>query len=126
MPAIKRSFPANFKPLRGNYAEDGGIITMKVGSWNPTNMGFMTWQGMAEWTETAYDEAGYSYFSDLNPTFTYNARPDDPPVMKRKVIRGGSWKDVAYYTQVSTRSFEYQIPQKIIHRISRCTVNFWR
>jgi formylglycine-generating enzyme required for sulfatase activity len=28
--------------------------------------------------------------------------------MKRKVVRGGSWKDIAYFTQVSTRSFEYQ------------------
>jgi formylglycine-generating enzyme required for sulfatase activity len=28
--------------------------------------------------------------------------------MKRKVIRGGSWKDIAYYLQVSTRAFEYQ------------------
>jgi formylglycine-generating enzyme required for sulfatase activity len=27
---------------------------------------------------------------------------------KRKVIRGGSWKDVAYFLQVSTRDYEYQ------------------
>jgi formylglycine-generating enzyme required for sulfatase activity len=26
----------------------------------------------------------------------------------KKVIRGGSWKDVAYFLQVSTRDFEYQ------------------
>jgi formylglycine-generating enzyme required for sulfatase activity len=26
---------------------------------------------------------------------------------KRKVIRGGSWKDVAYFLQVSTRDWEY-------------------
>ena len=25
----------------------------------------------------------------------------------RKVVRGGSWKDVAYFLQVSTRDFEY-------------------
>ncbi len=102
-------FLANFKPLRGNYVEDGGISTMKVGSYEPNKYGLYDMSGnVAEWTETAYDEAGYSYFSDLNPTFTYNARPDDPPVMKRKVVRGGSWKDIAYFTQVSTRSFEYQ------------------
>jgi formylglycine-generating enzyme len=28
--------------------------------------------------------------------------------MKRKVIRGGSWKDIAYYLQTSTRDYEYQ------------------
>jgi len=26
---------------------------------------------------------------------------------QRKVTRGGSWKDVAYFLQVSTRDFEY-------------------
>jgi formylglycine-generating enzyme required for sulfatase activity len=25
----------------------------------------------------------------------------------RKVVRGGSWKDVAYFLQVSTRNYEY-------------------
>ena len=28
--------------------------------------------------------------------------------MKRKVIRGGSWKDVGYFLQTSTRTYEYQ------------------
>jgi len=28
--------------------------------------------------------------------------------MKRKVIRGGSWKDVGYFLQTSTRAYEYQ------------------
>jgi len=28
--------------------------------------------------------------------------------MKRKVIRGGSWKDIATFIQVSTRNYEYQ------------------
>ena len=26
---------------------------------------------------------------------------------KRKIIRGGSWKDVAYYLEVASRDFEY-------------------
>jgi sulfatase modifying factor 1 len=29
-------------------------------------------------------------------------------VLKRKVIRGGSWKDIGYYLQTSTRTYEYQ------------------
>lgn len=102
-------FLANFKPLRGNYVEDGSITTIKVGSYDPNEYGLYDMAGnVAEWTSTAYDEAGYNYFSDLNPTFEYNARKDDPPVMKRKVIRGGSWKDISQFVQVSTRSFEYQ------------------
>lgn len=102
-------FLANFKPLRGNYVEDGGIASMKVGSYDPNEYGLYDMAGnVAEWTESAFDEAGYNYFSDLNPTFTYNAKKDDPPVMKRKVIRGGSWKDISQFVQVSSRSYEYQ------------------
>jgi len=102
-------FLANFKPLRGNYVEDGGIATMKVGSYDPNEFGLYDMAGnVAEWTSSAFDEAGYNYFGDLNANFTYNAKKDDPPVMKRKVIRGGSWKDISQYIQVSTRSYEYQ------------------
>jgi formylglycine-generating enzyme required for sulfatase activity len=28
--------------------------------------------------------------------------------MKRKVVRGGSWKDVGFFLQNSTRNYEYQ------------------
>lgn len=102
-------FLANFKPLRGNYVEDGGIATMKVGSYDPNEYGIYDMSGnVAEWTSAAFDEAGYNYYGDLNPNFEYNALPDDPPVMKRKVVRGGSWKDISSYVQVSSRSFEYQ------------------
>ena len=31
----------------------------------------------------------------------------DGQKIKRKVIRGGSWKDIAYYIQTSTRDYEY-------------------
>jgi formylglycine-generating enzyme len=105
----KGVFLANFKPLRGNYVEDGGIATMKVGSYNANDYGLYDMSGnVAEWTNDAFDESAYNYYNELNPSFEYNALPDDPPVMKRKVVRGGSWKDISYYLQVGTRSFEYQ------------------
>jgi len=63
---------------------------------------------VAEWTSTAFYESAYDVVHDMNPELQYDAKPDDPPVMKRKVIRGGSWKDIAYFIRVSTRTFEYQ------------------
>jgi len=63
---------------------------------------------VAEWTSSAYFEAGYDFANDLNPEIDYTALPDDPPVMKRKVVRGGSWKDAPYFITNYTRSFEYQ------------------
>ncbi len=102
-------FLANFKPLRGNYVEDGAMATIKVGSYDPNNYGLYDMAGnVAEWTRSAYDESSYMYINDFNPNYEYNAKPNDPPVMKRKVIRGGSWKDIATYIQTSTRTYEYQ------------------
>lgn len=107
----KGCFVANFKPLRGNYVSDSPSTTvaMKTGQFDPNNYGLYDMAGnVAEWTSTAYYEAAYDVVSDFNPELEYDARPDDPPVMKRKVIRGGSWKDVAYFIRTSTRTFEYQ------------------
>lgn len=108
---VSGCFVANFKPLRGNYVADSPTTTntMKVGEFDPNPYGIYDMAGnVAEWTSTAFYEAGYNTIDDFNPEIQYNARPDDPPVMKRKVIRGGSWKDVAYYIQSATRTYEYQ------------------
>jgi formylglycine-generating enzyme required for sulfatase activity len=63
---------------------------------------------VAEWTSDAFDESSYNFTWDLNPQYQYNADDNDPPVLKRKVIRGGSWKDIRYYMQVASRTYEYQ------------------
>jgi formylglycine-generating enzyme required for sulfatase activity len=63
---------------------------------------------VAEWTSSAFDEAAYSFTHDMNPNYEYSALPNESPVMKRKVVRGGSWKDIANYLQNGTRSYEYQ------------------
>jgi len=105
------SFVANFKPMRGNYVADSrkNITTEKVANFLPNSFGLYDMAGnVAEWTSNAYDESAYEIISDFSPDFQYNAKPDDQPALKRKVIRGGSWKDISYYLQVSTRSFEYQ------------------
>jgi len=103
-------FIANFKPLRGNYTDDGAMYPSRVGFYGYANeFGLYDMAGnVAEWTLTAYDPSAYVFSHDMNPYYNYNAKPDDPPVMKRKVIRGGSWKDIARYLQVSTRDYEYQ------------------
>ena len=102
-------FLANFKPLRGNYYDDGGIHTVPVVSYEPNDFGLYCMAGnVAEWTTTAFDESVYDFAHDLNMDYKYEAEDDDPPVLKRKVIRGGSWKDVGYFLQTSSRTYEYQ------------------
>jgi formylglycine-generating enzyme required for sulfatase activity len=63
---------------------------------------------VSEWTSTAYDAASYYYVSDISPDYQYNADDSEDETLKRKVIRGGSWKDVAYFMQNGVRDYEYQ------------------
>ena len=102
-------FLGNFKPMRGRYFEDGGFHTVKAYSYNPNGWGLYCMAGnVSEWCETAYDESMYEFSHDLNTDYRYDAMDWDPPAMKRKVLRGGSWKDVGYYLMTSTRTYEYQ------------------
>lgn len=100
---------ANFKPGRGNYPEDGGFYTVRADAYWPNDFGLYNMAGnVAEWTSSLYYEGGYNFQHDMNPDIRYNAKDSDPPRMKRKVLRGGSWKDVGYFLQTGTRSYEYQ------------------
>lgn len=109
----KGCFLANFKPLRGDYIADGGLRTVIVAHYPPNDWGLYDMAGnVSEWTNSAFDPASYNFTWDMNPNYTYNAKEDDPPVMKRKVVRGGSWKDIAHYLQVTTRAYEYQDTSK--------------
>jgi len=111
-PYIRNSrgcFLGNFKPMRGNYLDDGGFHTVKINSYNPNDYGLYCMAGnVSEWTSNAFDESAYNFAHDLNPDYLYDAKDEDPEVLKRKVIRGGSWKDIGYYLQTSTRTYEYQ------------------
>lgn len=100
---------ANFKPGRGDYAADGGFYTVKVAMYNPNDFGLYDMSGnVSEWTESQFVENAQSFIHDLNPTITYNAEDDDPITLKRKVVRGGSWKDIGYFLQTGVRDYEYQ------------------
>jgi gliding motility-associated lipoprotein GldK len=100
---------ANFKPGRGNYPEDGGFYTVRADAYWPNDFGLYCMAGnVAEWTSSLFYEGAYNFQHDMNPDIRFNAKDSDPPRMKRKVIRGGSWKDVGYYLQTSTRNYEYQ------------------
>lgn len=105
----KGCFLGNYKPLRGNYSDDGGATPIIVAHYPPNDWGLYDMAGnVAEWTNDAFDESAYNFTWDLNPQYTYNADDNDPPVLKRKVVRGGSWKDIGHYLQVASRTYEYQ------------------
>ena len=57
---------ANFKPMRGDYVEDGGAYTVDITSYSPNDYGLYNMAGnVAEWTSTAYDETVYEFSHEL-------------------------------------------------------------
>lgn len=95
-------FLANFKPLRGDYAADQAVYTVEAKSYLPNDFNLFNMAGnVAEWTSSSYDVNAYEYVASLNPNMSLGRE-------NRKVVRGGSWKDVAYYLRVSSRDYEYQ------------------
>ncbi|MCH2034567.1 MAG: gliding motility lipoprotein GldK [Tenacibaculum sp.] len=94
-------FLANFKPVRGDYAADGALYTVEALSYNPNGFGLYNMAGnVAEWTHTAYNQMSYYMGSTMNPNVE-NIKN------RRKIVRGGSWKDVAYFLEVGSRDWEY-------------------
>jgi gliding motility-associated lipoprotein GldK len=94
-------FLANFKPLRGDYAVDQAVYTVEAKSYLPNDYNLYNMAGnVAEWTNSSYNSGGYEYVSSLNPSMGLSSEP-------KKVVRGGSWKDVAYFLRVSSRDYEY-------------------
>ncbi|KEO73078.1 T9SS ring complex lipoprotein PorK/GldK [Anditalea andensis] len=93
---------ANFKPGRGNYIDDGFAYTAPVDVFAPNGFGLYNMAGnVSEWVIDAYNPAGSALTWDMDPVYN---DPNEP----RKVVRGGSWKDIAHYLETSTRTFEYQ------------------
>ncbi len=95
-------FLANFKPLRGDYAADQALYTVEAESFEPNDYNLYNMAGnVSEWVYSSYDPGSYEYSSTINPSVNDKNNT-------RKVVRGGSWKDVAYFLQVSSRDYEYQ------------------
>ncbi len=115
---------ANFKPGRGNYPEDGGFYTVRADAYNPNDYGLYNMSGnVSEWTSSAFYENAYSFQHDMNPDIRYDVKDADNATMKRKVLRGGSWKDIAYYLQTGSRHWEYSDSAKSYVGF-RCALTF--
>ncbi|MBT8268277.1 MAG: gliding motility lipoprotein GldK [Flavobacteriaceae bacterium] len=94
-------FMANFKPLRGDYAADQALYTVEADAYEPNDYNLYNMAGnVSEWVNSSYDPNSYEYTATFNPSINDEEN-------ERKVVRGGSWKDVAYFLQVSSRDYEY-------------------
>ncbi len=105
----KNAYNINFKQGEGTYSDDGSTYTTNVMAYSPNAFGLYNMAGnVSEWTLDAYYESSQKLVHDLNPTLIYDAKDDEPLMMQRKVVKGGSWKDAASMANPSNRAAEIQ------------------
>jgi formylglycine-generating enzyme required for sulfatase activity len=118
----KGNMMANFKRGRGDYAgiagklNDENIITAEVYSFQPNDFGLYNMAGnVNEWVYDLYRPGSFQDFNDLNPIRrsdyldeaklydkeNFNSLIDN----KKRVYKGGSWNDVAYWLSPGTRRY---------------------
>jgi formylglycine-generating enzyme len=126
---------ANFKPGRGNFYDDGYAYTAPVDFYFPND--YMLWNmsgNVSEWCLDDFSKISVPTVWDLNPQFIepnayqqeryidpksseervrlkYDVQGNllsNPNFNAKKVIRGGSWKDVAFFLETGTRTYEYR------------------
>jgi len=94
-------FMTNFKPMRGDYAVDQALYTVEANAYDPNGYSLYNMSGnVSEWIDSSYEAEAYEFSSSINPSVNNTEN-------KLKVVRGGSWKDVKYFLQVSSRDYEY-------------------
>lgn len=93
---------ANFRA-----SQDLKNLVSPVATFLPNRFGLYDMVGnVAEWTTTTYTESIDRMADEANPDFSYRAVLADPDILKRKVVKGGSWKDAT--VKVGDRSVEFQ------------------
>ena len=93
-------FMANFKPMRGDYSVDQALYTVEANAYDPNGYNLFNMAGnVSEWIDSSYEPEAYEFSSTINP----NVNDEENDL---KVVRGGSWKDVKYFLQVSSRDYE--------------------
>ena len=102
-------FLANFKPMRGDYAADQSLYTVEGNAYAANDYGLFNMSGnVAEWVDSSYESEAYEFSSSMNPNVNKSSN-------KKKITRGGSWKDVKYFLQCSSRNYEFEdVPRSFI------------
>ncbi len=113
-------FLANFKRGKGDYAgiagrlNDGAMITDHVYAYPPNDYGLYNMAGnVSEWVWDVYRPMSFRDVDDLNPIRRDGFLDEEDRYSvdntlvsnMARVIKGGSWKDPAYFMSPGTRRF---------------------
>ena len=93
---------ANFRA-----SKDLKDLVSPVATFLPNRFGLYDMAGnVSEWTTTTFTESVDRMTDEANPDFSYRAVLADPAILKRKIVKGGSWKDAT--VRSGERSVEFQ------------------
>lgn len=105
----KKRLAVNFKQGEGTYSRDGSTFTVPVKSYTPNAFGVYNMAGnVSEWTLDAFSPSAIEFVNDLNPVLLYDADDNASYALKRKVVRGGAWKDNGSMLNSDARNYEQQ------------------
>lgn len=74
----------------------------KKGDFGLYNLG----DNVSEWTTTSYYEGGENFQNRFNPDIQWGTPESESKAQRRKVIRGGSWKDTPTFMTTDNREFD--------------------
>lgn len=123
----KGCYLGNFKPGDGDYTPDKHLITAPVSSYPPNDFGLYDMGGnVAEWTSTTWRTSGLGQTNDINPQLSIHVPYTAPLSSTHKVVKGGSWKDIARNIRANSRTHDSQTAQRsyIGFRCVRSAVSF--
>ncbi len=93
---------ANFRA-----SEDLKDLVSPAATFLPNRFGLYDMIGnVSEWTSTNFTESVDRMTDEANPDFSYRAVLADPSILKRKLVKGGSWKDAT--VKAGDRAIENQ------------------
>lgn len=87
---------------QGNKLFPEKVIEGKHGKMGIYNLA----DNVSEWTNTSYYAGGANFENRFNPDIQWGTIDSKSKSKRRKVVRGGSWKDTPQFTTVSNRFFE--------------------
>lgn len=88
--------------LQGNKLFPEKVIEGKHGKFGIYNLS----NNVSEWTNTSYYAGGANFENRFNPDIQMGTIDSKSKSARRKVVRGGSWKDTPQFTDVENRFYE--------------------
>lgn len=96
----------NNKPAEGEAAQ-GRIFPVYVNSSKKGEAGLYNMaDNVSEWVVTSYYEGGENFQNRFNPDIQFGTPQSQSKFQRRKVVRGGSWKDSPSLVTTQNRSYD--------------------